>query len=80
MYGVYNMEMLERCNLYTVHALHSRQTMYENVFTRSTSVANEYYSQMHGEWGIHHISKKNISKYTANLFHNFIYMWKQLEF
>ena len=48
MYGVYNAEMLERL-LKTVHTLHSRQTLYENLFMGKTSVAYEFYSQMHGE-------------------------------
>ena len=48
MYGVYNAEMLERL-IKTVHTLHSRQTMYKNLFAGMTSVAYEYYSQMHGE-------------------------------
>ena len=48
MYGVYNAEMLERL-VKTVHALHSRQTMYKSLFAGRTSTAYEYYSQMHGE-------------------------------
>ena len=48
MYGVYNAETLERL-VKTVHALHSRQTLYENLFTGKTSTAYEYYSQMHGK-------------------------------
>ena len=32
--------------------LHSRQTMYESLFADKTSAAYEYYSQMHGKWGI----------------------------
>ena len=46
MYGVYNAEMIERL-IKTVHALHSRQTMYESLFTGRISAAYEYYSQMH---------------------------------
>ena len=53
MYGVYNAEMLERL-VKTVHALHSRQTMYESLFVDRTSAAYEYYSQMHGEQSIQH--------------------------
>ena len=48
MYGVYDAEMLERL-IKTVHILHSRQVMYENLFTGRTSAAYEYYSQIHGE-------------------------------
>ena len=48
MYGVYNAETLERL-IETVHTLHSRQTLYENLFAGKTSAAYEYYSQMHGE-------------------------------
>ena len=47
MYGVYNAETLERL-VKTVHALHSRQSMYESLFAGRTSAAYEYYSQMHG--------------------------------
>ena len=46
MYGVYNVETLERL-VKTVYILHSRQTMYESLFTVKTSAAYEYYSQMH---------------------------------
>ena len=53
MYGVYNMETLERL-IKTVHTLHSRQTMYESIFTGRTSAAYEHYSQMQGERGIHY--------------------------
>ena len=48
MYGVCNAETLERL-IKTVHVLHSGQTMYESLFAGRTSVAYEYYSQMHGE-------------------------------
>ena len=48
MYGVYNAETLERL-VKTVHALHSRQTLYESLFTGKTSAAYEYYLQMHGK-------------------------------
>ena len=48
MYGVYNVEMLERL-IKRVDAFHSRQTMYESLFVGRTSAAYEYYSQMHGE-------------------------------
>ena len=48
MYGVYNAKTFKRL-VKTVHMLHSRQTMYESLFTGKTSAAYEYYSQMHGE-------------------------------
>ena len=38
MYGVYNTETLERL-VKTVHMLHSRQTMHENLFAGKTSAA-----------------------------------------
>ena len=38
MYGVYNVEMLERL-IKTVHTLHSRRTMYKNLFVGRTSAA-----------------------------------------
>ena len=47
-YGVYNAETLERL-VKTVHTLQSRQTLYKNLFPGRTSVAYEYYSQMHGK-------------------------------
>ena len=50
MYGIYNVQMLERL-MKTVHAVHSRQTMYESLFTGKTFAAYEFYSQMYGEWG-----------------------------
>ena len=53
MYGIYNAETLENL-VKTVHALHSRQTLYENLFTGRTSAAYESYSQMCGSHGIHH--------------------------
>ena len=48
MYGVYNADTLERL-VKPVHMLHSRQTLYENLFAGKTSAAYEYYSQMHSE-------------------------------
>ena len=45
MHGLYNAETLERL-VKTVHFLHSRQTLYENLFTGRTSAAYGYYSQM----------------------------------
>ena len=75
MYGVYNVEMLERF-VKTVHVLHSRKTLYKSLFAGKTSAAYEFYSQMHGEWGIQHYAinlmlylrtiKVNIQKYIIN--------------
>ena len=48
MYGVYNAEMLGRL-VRTVHALPSRHTLYESIFTDRTSAAYEHYSQMYGK-------------------------------
>ena len=53
MYIIYNAETLENL-VKKVHALHSRQTLYENVFTGRTSAAYKSYSQMHGSHGIQH--------------------------
>ena len=50
---VYNTETLEQL-VKKVHAVHSRQTLYEGLFTAKTSAAYEYYLKMHGKWGIHH--------------------------
>ena len=58
MYGIYNAETLEKL-VKTVHALHSRQSLYESLFAGQTSAIYEAYSQMHGACGIQH--------YTVNL-------------
>ena len=47
------MEMLEKLAK-TVHALHSRQTLYESLFAGKTSAGYEFYSQIHGSHGIQH--------------------------
>ena len=52
-YGIDNAETLENL-VKTVHALHSRQTLYEGLFTGHTLAAYEAYSQMHGACGIQH--------------------------
>ena len=89
MYGVYSAETLERL-IQTVHALHSQQTMYKNLFAGKTPAAYEYYSQMHGECGIQHYAinlmlylrtiKDKCIKIKTNLFHKYTYMQKWLEF
>ena len=53
MYGIYNAETLENL-VKTVHALHSRQTLYENLFAGRTSAAYKSYLQMHSLHGIQH--------------------------
>ena len=53
MYEIYNAKTLENL-LKTVHALHSRQTFYEGLFTGQTSAAYEAYSQMYGACRIQH--------------------------
>ena len=42
-----------------VHALHSRQSLYESLFAGQTSATYKVYSQMHGACSIQH--------YTVNL-------------
>ena len=53
MYGVYNAETLEK-HITAVHALHSRQSMYEKLFAGQINQAYEYYSEMHSDCGIPH--------------------------
>ena len=53
MYGAYNAKTLENL-VKTVHALHSRQTLYEGLFAGQTLAAYEAYLQMHGRHGIQH--------------------------
>ena len=50
---VYNAKTLEKL-IKTVHALHSRQSMYEKLFTGQITPAYKYYSQMHGNCSIQH--------------------------
>ena len=53
MYGIYNAKTLENV-VKTVHALHSKQTLYKGIFAGQTSAAYEAYSQMHDTCGIQH--------------------------
>ena len=53
MYRIYNVETLERL-VKIVHALHSRQSLYESLYAGQTSAAYRAYSQMHGACGIQH--------------------------
>ena len=55
MYGVYNTQTLEKL-IKIVHTLHSRQSMYERLFTGEITKAYEYYSQIHGDHGIQHFA------------------------
>ena len=74
----------------TVHVLHSRQALYENLFVGKTSAAYEAYLQMHGAYGIQHYAVNSMlylqmikDKHTEilmNSSHNYKYMLKQLEF
>ena len=53
MYGGYNAETLEKL-IKTVHALHSRQSMYENIFAGQITKAYKHYSQTQEDHGIQH--------------------------
>ena len=53
MYRIYNAKTLENL-VKTVHALHSRQTLYKGLYAGQTSAAYEAYSQMHGTHRIQH--------------------------
>ena len=59
MYRVYSVETLEKL-IKTVHALHSRQSMYECLFTGQMTKAYEYYLQMHGDHCIQYYSINSI--------------------
>ena len=58
-YGVYNTETLEKLRK-TVHALHSRQSMYEKLFAWQITQDYEYYSKMHGDHSIQHYANKSM--------------------
>ena len=62
MYRVYNAKTLENL-VKTVHALHSRQTLYEGLFTGQTSAAYKAYSQMYGKCRIQHYMVNAIYTY-----------------
>ena len=44
----------------TVHTLHSRQSLYESLFAGKVTEAHQYYSWMHGDWGIQHYAINSI--------------------
>ena len=75
MYGVYNVSTLEEL-IKTVHALHSRQSMYENLFPGQMTKAYEYYSQMHGNQGIQHYAI-NSMLYLRTIKDKYIEMYNQ---
>ena len=54
-----NTETLENL-VKTLHALHSRQTLYESFFAGKTLAAYKSYSQMHGSHGIQHYAVNSI--------------------
>ena len=53
MYGVYNVETLEKL-VKTAHALHSRQSLVENLFAGQKVAAYEIYSKMQNACSIQH--------------------------
>ena len=59
MYGVYSAETLQKL-IKTVHILHSRQSMYESLFTGQMTKAYKYYSQMYGDHSIQHYAINSV--------------------
>ena len=53
MYGVNNAETLQKL-IKMLHALHSRQSMYESLLAGQMITAYDYYSHMHGDCSIQH--------------------------
>ena len=53
MYRIFNGETLENL-VKTVHALHSRHTLYKSLYAGKTLAAYKSYLQMHGSHGIQH--------------------------
>ena len=53
MYGLYNMEILEKL-VKTAHALHNRQSLVEDLFTGQKVAAYEIYSKMQNACSIQH--------------------------
>ena len=53
MYRIYNAKTMENL-VKTVHALHSRQTLYEGLYAGQTSVVHKAYLQMHSTCRIQH--------------------------
>ena len=75
MYGIYNTETLENL-VKTVHAIHSRQTLYENLFADRTSAAYESYLQMHGSHGIQHYAV-NLMLYLRTIKDKYIEIYNE---
>ena len=74
-YGVYSTETLEKI-IKTVHALHSRQSMYKSLFTGQMSKAYEYYSQIHREHSIQHYAINSVL-YLRTIKDKYIEMYKK---
>ena len=83
MYRICNGETLEKL-VKTVHAIHSRQSLYESLFAGQTLGANKAYSQMHSACGIQHyvvdfmlylctIKDKHIKIYNEFILQLYIY-------
>ena len=53
MYRIYNAETLEKL-VKTVQAIHSRQSLIEDLFAGKSAAAYEAYTQMYGQHGIQH--------------------------
>ena len=60
----------------TVHALHSRQTLYENLFAGMTSAAYKSYLQMHGSCGIQHYAV-NLMLYLRTIKDKYIEIYNE---
>ena len=77
MYGIYNAKTLENL-LKTVHALHSRQTLYKCLFAGQTSAIYKGYLQMHGTCRIQHymvnamLYLQTIKDKYIEIYHEFI--------
>ena len=68
--------MLEKLVI-TVHALHSRQTLYESLFAGKTSAAYTSYLQMHSSCGIQHCAV-NSMLYLRTIKDKYIEIYNEL--
>ena len=75
MYRIYNTETLENL-VKTVHALHSRQTLYKSLFKGKTSAAYESYSQMHSSCSIQHYAV-NLTLYLRTIKDKYIEIYNE---
>ena len=75
MYRIYNAETLEKL-VKTVHALHSRQSLYESLLAGQTSAAYEVYSQMHGACSIQHYAV-NLMLYLCTIKDKYIKIYNE---